>query len=161
MNYYNDAYPTPGGILIAEFGFNPLFEANMTLDQIRFDTLRSLYYAESAVQMVKAKNEDGVQLIGATGWSMMDNNEWRSYGERYGLQHVNRTTMQRTFKRNMFDFVGFFSSRIGKWRLLTVSIRVAREMKMNGRNNSVIVPRRSTREEVSGERHGTVGRQMC
>ena len=69
----------PKGILIAEFGFNPYMEYSRTLDAQRYDLERTLYYQEFLAEMLKVIYEDGVNIIGALGWSALDNNEFGSY----------------------------------------------------------------------------------
>lgn len=100
----------PSGILIAEFGFNPFDEADKTLDEQRYDLERTLYYQEFLRETLKAMYEDGVNVIGALAWSFVDNNEFGSYTNQYGLQTVNRTSglFERHYKRSFFDYVDFF-----------------------------------------------------
>ena len=100
----------PSGILISEFGFNPYGEAARTLDQQRYDLERTLYFQEFLRETLKAMFEDGVNVIGALAWSFVDNNEFGSYENQYGLQTVNRTSggFERHYKRSFFDLVDFF-----------------------------------------------------
>ncbi|KAI9332579.1 hypothetical protein DFJ73DRAFT_781160 [Zopfochytrium polystomum] len=53
---------------------------------------------------------DGVKLICALTWSVLDNNEFGSYADQYGLQYVNRSSpgLERRFKHSFFDIVDFF-----------------------------------------------------
>ena len=39
-----------------------------------------------------------------------DNDEFTSFLQQYGMQHVNRSTahLERSYKRSMFDYVDFF-----------------------------------------------------
>ncbi|CAE8732994.1 unnamed protein product [Polarella glacialis] len=49
------------------------------------DLPRLLYYANYTAEMLKAINEDGVDVRGYFGWSLLDNFEWeRGYVERFG-----------------------------------------------------------------------------
>lgn len=106
----------PSGILISEFGFNPFDESIRTPDAQRYDLERSLYYQDFLQETLKAIHEDGVNVIGALAWSIMDNNEFGSYEEQYGMQTVNRTDgkFTRRYKRSMFDLVDFFHRHIQK-----------------------------------------------
>ncbi|KAK4890455.1 hypothetical protein LTR27_010862 [Elasticomyces elasticus] len=100
----------PSGILVAEFGFNPWMEwSKPTVAQL-YDLERTLYYQEFLRETLKAIYEDGVNVIGALAWSFVDNDEFTSYYQQYGLQHVNRTNGEftRSYKRSMFDYVDFF-----------------------------------------------------
>ena len=72
--------------------------------------------------MLKSIYEDGVNVIGALGWSFAyvpfisinifadlqnrDNDEFTSYEQQYGMQLINRTDpkLTRSYKRSMFDF---------------------------------------------------------
>ncbi|KAK5132114.1 hypothetical protein LTR08_000365 [Meristemomyces frigidus] len=100
----------PNGILISEFGFNPFMEFNKTVVAQRYDLERTLYYEWFLREMLKSVYEDGVNVIGALAWSFVDNDEFVSYEQQYGLQHVNRTNGEftRSFKRSIFDYVDFF-----------------------------------------------------
>ncbi|KAK5699768.1 hypothetical protein LTR97_005899 [Elasticomyces elasticus] len=75
-----------------------------------YDLERTLYYQEFLRETLKAIYEDGVNVIGALAWSFVDNDEFTSYYQQYGLQHVNRTNGEftRSYKRSMFDYVHFF-----------------------------------------------------
>lgn len=100
----------PSGILISEFGFNPFMDAEKTPVEQRYDLERTLYYQEFLRETLKAMHEDGVNVIGALAWSFVDNNEFGSYANQYGLQTVNRTSgnFERRYKRSFFDLVDFF-----------------------------------------------------
>lgn len=97
-------------MLIAEFGFNPFYEFAETVVAQRYDLQRTLYYQWFLRETLKSIYLDGVNVIGALAWSFLDNDEFTSYYEQYGLQHVNRTNGEftRSFKRSMFDYVDFF-----------------------------------------------------
>jgi beta-glucosidase/6-phospho-beta-glucosidase/beta-galactosidase len=100
----------PTGILIAEFGFNPFMEAEKKLVEQQYDLERTLYYQDFLKETLKSMHLDGVNVIGALAWSFVDNNEFGSYENQYGLQTVNRTSgkFERHYKRSFFDFVDFF-----------------------------------------------------
>nr|POF02594.1 beta-glucosidase 34 [Quercus suber] len=100
----------PKGVLIAEFGFNPFMEFAKAPIAQQYDLERTLYYQEFLRETLKAMYEDGVNVIGALAWSFLDNDEFTSYQQQYGLQLVNRTDgkFTRSFKRSIFDFVDFF-----------------------------------------------------
>lgn len=114
LKYVWDTFRPAGGVMVCEFGFNPFGEAERSGDAQRFDLERSLYYEGFLGEMLRAVHEDGVGVIGALAWSYIDNNEWGSFEEQYGLQTVNRTdgTFKRRFKRSIFDYVDFFQRHI-------------------------------------------------
>ena len=100
------------GIAITEFGFHALREYARTKDAKRYDFERASYFEDFVSEILKATHEDGVNVIAAFAWSIMDNNEFGSYEQRYGLQLVNRTVsgLSRTYKRSIKDYVDFFHS---------------------------------------------------
>ena len=104
----------PAGVAITEFGFNPFMEYARTVDAQRYDFERATYYERFLAETLKAMYVDGVNVVAAFAWSIMDNNEFGSYEQQYGLQLVNRTNagLERTFKRSMFDYVDFFHQRV-------------------------------------------------
>lgn len=114
LGYIWNVFRPAGGVMIAEFGFPVYNEAARAGVDQRHDLDRSLYYQDFLAEMLKAMYEDGVKVIGALGWSFMDNNEFGSYLQQYGMQTVNRTDglLTRTFKRSMFDFVDFFHAHV-------------------------------------------------
>ncbi len=76
----------------------------------RYDLERTLYYQWFLREMLKSIYEDHVNVIGTLAWSFLDNDEFYSYLQQYGLQHVNRTNGEftRSYKRSIFDYVDFF-----------------------------------------------------
>ena len=113
MGYIWDTF-RPTGIAITEFGFNPFMGYARTIDAQRYDFERATYYEQFLAEMLKFIYLDGINIIAAFGWSIMDNNEFGSYEQQYSMQLVNRTSpnLTRTYKRTMFDYVDFFDQRI-------------------------------------------------
>ncbi|KIM94751.1 glycoside hydrolase family 1 protein [Oidiodendron maius Zn] len=110
MNYIWQTY-NPPAIMVTEFGFPVLDEAGMSsLDDQRYDLSRSLYYESYLTEILNCIHEDGINIIGAIGWSALDNWEFGTFDQRFGMQTVDRDTMERTYKRSFFDFVNFFHS---------------------------------------------------
>lgn len=114
LGYLWNTFRPAGGIMVTEFGFPVYGEYARALEDQRQDLERSLYYLDFLAEALKSIHEDGVNVIGALAWSFVDNNEFGSYENQYGLQTVNRTdgVLTRHYKRSLFDLVDFFSSHI-------------------------------------------------
>lgn len=114
LGYLWNTFRPSGGIMVTEFGFPVYGEYSRALEDQRQDLERSLYYLDFLAEALKSVHEDGVNFIGALAWSFVDNNEFGSYENQYGLQTVNRTdgSLTRHYKRSLFDLVDFFSSHI-------------------------------------------------
>jgi beta-glucosidase len=68
-------------------------------------------YLEGHIAAVAAAIEQGVDVRGYFVWSLMDNFEWaRGYEKRFGLVHIDRTTMARTLKASGRWYRDFLSS---------------------------------------------------
>jgi beta-glucosidase/6-phospho-beta-glucosidase/beta-galactosidase len=46
-------------------------------------------------------------MLGAVGWSFVNNWEWGEYDDKYGVQGFDNVTLERWYKRGIFDFVDF------------------------------------------------------
>uniref|UniRef100_A0A1B6LNL8 Beta-glucosidase n=1 Tax=Graphocephala atropunctata TaxID=36148 RepID=A0A1B6LNL8_9HEMI len=67
------------------------------------DTKRVEFYHDSIEAVMKAKVEDGCDIIGYTTWSLMDNFEWYDgYTVKFGLYRVdfNNSELPRTMKQS-------------------------------------------------------------
>lgn len=101
-------WPSKGGILLAEFGFGTFEESSMTLPQSQADLNKSIWFLSMLNEILEAIHLDGIKMIGVIGWAFVDNWEWGEYDDRYGVQAFNQTTLVRSYKRSIFDFVDFF-----------------------------------------------------
>ncbi|KAL8383649.1 hypothetical protein RB595_010718 [Gaeumannomyces hyphopodioides] len=110
LNYLWNTFRTP--VVITEFGF-PVFgeDDKAALADMLFDQPRSDYYLSFLGETLKAIWEDGVRVDGAFAWSFADNWEFGDYAQRFGLQTINRTTMERRYKKSFFDVVDFVAAR--------------------------------------------------
>ncbi|KAL4790132.1 glycoside hydrolase superfamily [Aspergillus venezuelensis] len=111
LNYLYSTFKKP--IIIGEFGFPVYNEASKDLSDQLFDSPRSTYYLSYLSETLKAIWEDGVHVLGAFAWSFMDNWEFGDYESQFGIQVVNRTTMERFYKKSFFDMVDFVGARNG------------------------------------------------
>jgi beta-glucosidase len=63
------------------------------------DDAQRAAYVRTALEGVLRCLDDGIDVLGYTCWSLLDNFEWAlGYGPRFGLVDVDRTTFQRTIK---------------------------------------------------------------
>ena len=113
LRYIASIYPTKYGIMLNEFGFPTFDESSMSLSQAQAELSQSTFYVSFLNEMLKAINEDGVTVAGAIGWAFVDNWEWGEYDARYGVQAYNSTTLERSYKRSIFDFVDFIVAHGG------------------------------------------------
>ncbi|KAK6184280.1 hypothetical protein SNE40_006780 [Patella caerulea] len=61
------------------------------------DSQRAAFIRNYINEVLKAVKYDGINVIGYTAWSLMDNFEWQSgYTERFGLYHVDFEDANRT-----------------------------------------------------------------
>lgn len=89
LNWVNNRYNRPK-ILITENGW-------ATESNELNDTDRITYTQDHLCNVLKAKYVDGVNVIGYTHWSLIDNFEWNSgYTEGFGLVAVNFSSPDRT-----------------------------------------------------------------
>jgi hypothetical protein len=84
------------------------------LPQQRYDLERSIYYQAFLTEVLKAVNVDKVHVLGTLAWSFVDTNEFGSFSDHYGLQFMNHTSLERSFRRSIFDYVDFFHSHVGR-----------------------------------------------
>ncbi|EIW84621.1 glycoside hydrolase family 1 protein [Coniophora puteana RWD-64-598 SS2] len=106
-------WPAPW-IYISEFGMAEPYENLRTeMWQITEDPTTTNYFMTNLGEALLAIYEDGIPLRGTFSWGMIDNAEW-NYGlePKFGLQHVNYTTLERTYKRSMFALSEFFAAHL-------------------------------------------------
>ncbi|KAI1393358.1 beta-glucosidase [Hypoxylon trugodes] len=113
FKYLDTTYPTEEGIFLAEFGWPGFEEAAMSTEQARADMTSTLFSQPIYNEILKSIHEDEVKFKGALGWAYLDNWEFGSYAARYGVQTVNNVTLERSYKRSIFDIVDFVSSHTG------------------------------------------------
>ncbi|KAL4771067.1 glycoside hydrolase superfamily [Aspergillus nidulans var. acristatus] len=111
LYYLWNTFRTP--VLIGEFGFPVYGESERELQDQVFDSPRSQYYLSYLSETLKAIWEDGVHVAGAFAWSFADNWEFGDYASQFGIQVVNRTTLERVYKKSFFDVVDFVGARNG------------------------------------------------
>ncbi|KAF9466012.1 glycoside hydrolase superfamily [Collybia nuda] len=101
---------------ISEFGFDEPFEELRT-DMFRIveDVTRTNYYMTYLGEILLAIHEDKIPIAGTFAWAMVDNTEWNSgISAKFGIQHVNYTTLERTYKRSAFALSEFYKAHAQK-----------------------------------------------
>ncbi|KIN06302.1 glycoside hydrolase family 1 protein [Oidiodendron maius Zn] len=108
LHYIQETWPS-GGIVVSEFGFSePYEELRTSLADIVIDPIRSMYYRDY-MQAILIAISEGVNVVGCIAWAIMDNLEWSSgYNTRFGLQYVNYTSFERSYKASFFEYVNAF-----------------------------------------------------
>ncbi|KAJ7489190.1 glycoside hydrolase superfamily [Mycena latifolia] len=101
-------------IYISEFGFSEPFEGSRTdLFSITEDVGRTNYYMTYLGQILLSIHEDKVPIAGAFAWAMIDNAEWvAGTSDKFGIQYVNYTTLERTYKRSALSLSEFFKAHL-------------------------------------------------
>ncbi|KAF5370941.1 hypothetical protein D9615_009790 [Tricholomella constricta] len=99
---------------ISEFGFVEPFEAQRTeLFRITEDVTRTNYFMTYLGEILRAIHEDKLPIAGTFAWAMLDNAEWNSgLSARFGIQHVNYTTLERTYKRSALSLSEFYKAHV-------------------------------------------------
>lgn len=96
--------------MITEFGYPAWHESYMNEDQARVDISASVFYLSILNELLKSMYEDNVKFMGVLGWAFVNNWEWGEYDDRFGVQTFDNITLQRSYKRSLFDVVDFITS---------------------------------------------------
>ncbi|KAF7303811.1 Glycoside hydrolase family 1 protein [Mycena indigotica] len=109
----HERWPT-NKLYISEFGFvEPFEELRTEMFRITEDVARTDYFMTYLGQVLLSIHEDRVPIAGAFAWSMVDNAEWNSgTSAKFGIQHVNYTTLERTYKRSALSLAEFFGAHL-------------------------------------------------
>ncbi|KAF3045999.1 hypothetical protein E8E12_010073 [Didymella heteroderae] len=105
-----ELFPSIPDIVVSEFGFAEPFEAQWgSLAPALWDLRRADYLQQYLDNILLAIHVDGVNVTGAWGWAIFDNFEWAlGTSVRFGLQYVNYTSLERTPKASVFQFLNWF-----------------------------------------------------
>ncbi|KAH8113602.1 glycoside hydrolase family 1 protein [Phellopilus nigrolimitatus] len=94
LKYIWETYKTP--IYVTENGFCVTNEHEKPLEEALQDDDRVAYFEGAAENLLKAVKEDGVDVRGYFGWSLLDNFEWaEGYVPRFGVTYVDYNTLKR------------------------------------------------------------------
>ncbi|KAL4244934.1 Beta-glucosidase 1B [Abortiporus biennis] len=103
LNYLYNRYHKP--IYVTENGFAVKDENAMPLEEAIHDEPRVTYYRGVTDSLIKAVNEDGVDVRAYFAWSLLDNFEWADgYVTRFGVTYVNYETQER-FPKDSGKFI--------------------------------------------------------
>ncbi|XP_047004630.1 myrosinase 1-like [Schistocerca americana] len=104
LNWIANEYPGYP-IFVTENGYSDNGEWN--------DVNRTNYITSYMAEMLKAINEDGIDIFGYTAWTLMDNFEWSwGYTAKFGLYYVdfNDDARPRTAKDSVQTLAQIYSS---------------------------------------------------
>ncbi|PSR73245.1 hypothetical protein PHLCEN_2v10905 [Hermanssonia centrifuga] len=94
LNYLYKRYRKP--IYVTENGFAVKDEDKKTVEEALQDDDRVQYYRGVTSSLLAAVKEDGVDVRGYFGWSLLDNFEWADgYVTRFGVTYVDYETQKR------------------------------------------------------------------
>ncbi|CAA7029806.1 unnamed protein product [Microthlaspi erraticum] len=106
LNYLNYRYPNIP-MFITENGFGDMEKSETTVKELLHDTKR-IRYMSGYLKALQAAMRDGANVKGYFAWSLLDNFEWLyGYKARFGLFHVDFTTLKRTPKQSASWFKNF------------------------------------------------------
>ncbi|EIM91310.1 glycoside hydrolase family 1 protein [Stereum hirsutum FP-91666 SS1] len=99
---------------VSEFGFvEPFEEFREELFRITEDVTRTNYLLTYLGEILLSIHEDGMPIAGAFTWAMVDNFEWNSgLSAKFGIQYVNYSTQERTYKRSAMDISAFMKAHL-------------------------------------------------
>jgi beta-glucosidase len=94
-------FPSIPSIVVSEFGTAEPFESShSSLTPALWDLRRADYFQAYL---------DEIFVAGAWGWAVFDNFEWmEGLGTRFGVQFVNYTSLERTPKASLWQFLRWF-----------------------------------------------------
>ncbi|KAG2262259.1 hypothetical protein Bca52824_069338 [Brassica carinata] len=111
LNYLTNRYPNIP-IFITENGLGELQKPETTIKELLNDTKR-VRYLSGYLDALKAAMRDGANVKGYFAWSLLDNFEWLyGYKIRFGIFHVDYTTLKRTPKQSAYWYKNFIEHHV-------------------------------------------------
>ncbi|KFK40643.1 hypothetical protein AALP_AA2G023200 [Arabis alpina] len=111
LNYLTNRFPNIP-IFITENGYGHLQKPETTVEELLNDTKR-IQYMSGYLDALKAAMRDGANVKGYFAWSLLDNFEWLyGYKLRFGLFHVDYTTLKRTPKQSASWYKNFIKQHV-------------------------------------------------
>ncbi|KXJ94399.1 family 1 glycosyl hydrolase [Microdochium bolleyi] len=115
INWLSKRYNYPP-IYVTENGTSIKGENDLTREEILEDDFRVKYFDDYVRALAKAVEEDGCDVRGYMGWSLMDNFEWaEGYETRFGCTYVDYDDNQKRYpKKSAYAMKPLFDSLIKK-----------------------------------------------
>ncbi|KAK7682745.1 Beta-glucosidase 1B [Cerrena zonata] len=111
LNYLYKRYRKP--IYVTENGFAVKDEDKMPVEEALQDHDRVQYYRGVTESLIKAVNDDGVDVRAYFAWSLLDNFEWADgYITRFGVTYVDYETQKRYPKESAKFICKWFKEHI-------------------------------------------------
>ncbi|CDY25325.1 BnaC01g29940D [Brassica napus] len=111
LNYLTDRYPNIP-MFITENGLGELQKPETTVKELLNDTKR-VRYLSGYLDALKTAMRDGANVKGYFAWSLLDNFEWLyGYKLRFGIYHVDYTTLKRTPKQSAYWYKNFIENHM-------------------------------------------------
>ncbi|KAH0943045.1 hypothetical protein HID58_002682, partial [Brassica napus] len=112
LNYLTDRYPNIP-MFITENGLGELQKPETTVKELLNDTKR-VRYLSGYLDALQTAMRDGANVKGYFAWSLLDNFEWLyGYKLRFGIFHVDYTTLKRTPKQSAYWYKNFIENHMG------------------------------------------------
>jgi beta-glucosidase len=114
LNWISKRYGKPI-IFVTENGTSLKGENQLSRDEILDDEFRAEYFRTHVAALAQAV-EDGVNVVGYTAWSLLDNFEWaEGYETRFGVTYVDYEGGQKRYPKKSAKVIGpLFESLIKK-----------------------------------------------
>ncbi|KAF5008858.1 hypothetical protein FDECE_4882 [Fusarium decemcellulare] len=105
LRFIHNRYQTK--IYVAENGTSIKGEDSLPLKEALNDTFRCNFIRDHLEQLVKARNEDGVNVMMYMAWSLLDNFEWQDgYGVRFGVTYVDYKDGTKRYPKRSAKLLG-------------------------------------------------------
>ncbi|TPX48519.1 hypothetical protein CcCBS67573_g10199 [Chytriomyces confervae] len=98
-------------IMISECGYGSISEAFGPISQSVNDVDRQAFFEGITAGLQLAVVEDKTPVFGFLAWSLLDNLEWLTFDQTWGLVHVDQQggTLERTVKQSANKLAAFFA----------------------------------------------------
>lgn len=103
-------------IYVVENGTSIKGESSLPLDEALEDTFRCDFYRSHIESVVKARVDDGVNVMAYIAWSLLDNFEWADgYVTRFGVTYVDFANNQARYpKKSGLSMQHIFAKYLAK-----------------------------------------------